>query len=181
MGRADGAPNDREVSVIRKTLLAAAMSAGLIGPAATAQEESVLKATHGDWEVHCVEAEGGGCLMTQRIPGENDNTLFVAELIALENNPNGVAGMRIRAPIGVFLTRGLSIQIDSGQPVQAPFVFCAPDVCVAEVVLREQDVNLFRRGAKASLTVFAVQAPEQPQTGELSLIGFTKSFEELSN
>jgi invasion protein IalB len=166
--------------VLRKTLLAAAIALAGAAHGANAQEEAVVKSTNGDWEVRCVETSGA-CVMTQTITGASDNALYVVEVVRLADNPNGVAGMRVRAPIGVLLTRGLGLRIDSGQPVQAPFVFCAPDVCVAEVVLREQDVNLFRRGAKATLTVYPVQAPDQAQVGNLSLIGFTKSFEDLGS
>jgi invasion protein IalB len=168
----------REVSVFRNTFLAVTLTMSALATQVAAQEEAVVKATHGDWEVRCVEASND-CVMTQQVKGDADNTLFVVELVRLEGNPNGVAGMRVRAPLGVLLTRGLQVRIDSGEPVQAPFVFCVQDVCVAEIVLREQDLNLFRRGAVATLTVVAVQAPDAPQQGDMSLIGFTKSFEEL--
>jgi invasion protein IalB len=164
--------------VLRKTFLAIALAASAVAFQAPAQQEAVVKATHGDWEVRCVEASDE-CVMVQRVPGASENTLYVVELVRLKDNPNGVAGMRVRAPMGVLLTRGLQVRIDDGQPVQAPFVFCVQDVCIAEIVLREQDLNLFRRGAVATLTVFAAQAPDAPQEGEMSLIGFTKSFEEL--
>ena len=164
--------------MLRKTILALAMAASAVAPGAFAQQEAVLKATHGDWEVRCAEASGE-CAMSQRVPGDSDNTLFVVEIVRLKDNPNGVAGMRVRAPMGVLLTRGLQVRIDTSDPVQAPFVFCFQDVCVAEIVLREQDLNRFRRGAVAKLTVFAAQAPDAPQQGDMSLIGFTKGFEEL--
>jgi invasion protein IalB len=165
--------------VLRKTFLAVALAAATaVAPHASAQDEAVVKATHGDWEVRCVEASGN-CVMTQRVPGESDNTLYVVEVVRLPENPNAVAGMRVRAPMGVLLPRGLQVQVDGGEAVQAPFVFCVQDVCVAEIVLREQDLDVFRRGAVAKLTVYAAQAPDAPQQGDMSLIGFTAGFEEL--
>jgi invasion protein IalB len=169
--------------VLRKPFLAAALAlaaamAPALAPEVRAQQEAVVKATHGDWEVRCAEASGA-CVMTQRVSGDSDNTLYVVEVVRLPENPNAVAGMRVRAPMGVLLTRGLQVQVDNGEAVQAPFVFCVQDVCVAEIVLREQDLNVFRRGAVAKLTVYPAQAPDTPQQGDLSLIGFTASYDEL--
>lgn len=170
--------------MIRYSLAALALTVALASVAqaqteAQQQTEAVVKATHGDWEVRCAEADQGQCVMTQRVNGAEGNTLFVVEVLKLPEGAEGSTGLRIRAPLGVLLTRGLQVRVDSGEPVTAPFAFCVQDVCVAEIVLREQDVNVFRRGAKADLTVYAVNAPQTPQTGEMSLMGFTASLGEL--
>ena len=161
-------------------LIAAAAAAPAQDDAApeTREQEIVLAATHGDWEIRCIEGTRN-CLMVQVVNnGEGDPLVRVV----VEKMPSGAeaeAIMRFTTPEGVLIPRGLGLRVDGGQQVAAPFVTCAQGQCVAQASLRGQEVAMFKRGAAAELTIVPFRQPDTPVTGRMSLMGFTRSFDEL--
>lgn len=167
--------------MLRSTTAAIAVVLGLLqaGAAAAQNAETVVKATHGDWEVRCVEGtQQCGLLQVVKNP-DGDNPLLDVEVVAVEGNENAEALMRIRAPLGVLLPRGLALRVDGGEPIQTPFLVCAQNGCLAQIGLGAQGVNTLKRGATAELTLYSAQQPEQPVNARLSLMGFTRSYDEL--
>lgn len=174
--------------MLRSTILAAALA--FAAHAAAAQEgqqppaqpqqgaETVVKATHGDWEVRCAEGTQN-CGMVQVVANPDGAPLMDVELVPVPNNQQAEALMRFRAPLGVLLPRGLEMRIDGGEPVTAPFLFCVQGGCVAQMGLTTQAVNTLKAGAAAQVSLYSAQQPDKPVQGRLSLMGFTASYGEL--
>ena len=144
----------------------------------TREPEIVLSATHGDWEIRCIEGTRN-CLMVQVVNNGEGEPLV---RVVVEKMPSGAeaeAIMRFTTPEGVLLPRGLGLRVDGGQQVAAPFVTCAQGQCVAQASLRNQEITMFKRGAAAELTLVPFRQPDTPVTGRMSLMGFTRSFDEL--
>ncbi|WP_300057667.1 invasion associated locus B family protein [uncultured Roseobacter sp.] len=72
------------------------------------------------------------------------------------------------------------IWIDSQPARRYPFAFCNTIGCYARIGLTEEDVNAFKRGNEAMLTIVPVLAPDQKVDIVLSLSGFTAGYEKVS-
>ena len=172
------------------TVFAAGLAILLAGPAlaqdpqgegAQAQPrepEVVLAATHGDWEVRCIEGTQN-CMMVQTVTNGAGEPLIRVEVQKLGGDQQADAVMRFRTPEGVLLQSGLGLRVDAGEAVAAPFLTCVRGQCIAQASLRNQEVAMFKRGAAAELSVVPANAPNQPVTGTMSLMGFTRSFDSL--
>ena len=83
----------------------------------------------------------------------------------------------IITPLGVVLTSGLSMRIDSQQEQTAPFQICTEQGCLVREPLTEEAIGRFKKGANANVTVVAAQ--QGPVSAVISLRGFTKAFNSL--
>ena len=139
-----------------------------------------LAATNGDWEVRCIRIpdQTDPCQMYQRLFTEDGEA--VAEIVMFNLPPGGeaVAAAEIVTPLGTILTQQISIAVDGGQVRRYPFRFCDPMGCVAQIGFTEAEVQGFRRGAVANMTI-AHLSVEEPFTVPISLMGFTASFEQV--
>ena len=168
-------------ALLRSFVSALALSALGAAPVAAQQQgaaETVLKASHGDWEVRCVEGTQT-CAATQMLANPDGQPLIDVEVVSVEGNEEAEALMRFLAPLGVLLPRGLQMRIDGGEPIQTPFLVCTQQACLAQIGLGTQGVNTLKRGAAAQVTVYSAQRPEEPVQATLSLMGFTRSYDDL--
>ena len=58
--------------------------------------------------------------------------------------------------------------------------FCNPVGCYARMGLTPEDVNAFKRGSEAVITIVPALAPDQQVKLTLSLSGFTASYGKVS-
>ena len=71
----------------------------------------------------------------------------------------------------------LTLQVDGGAAKIYPFTWCSQLGCVARVGFTGAEVDQFRKGAKAVVTIVPVVAPDQKVALDISLKGFTAGFE----
>jgi invasion protein IalB len=140
-----------------------------------------VASTEGDWEIRCIRSDtpSDPCQMYQLLKDDNGP---VAE-ISLFNLPEGTqaaAGASIVTPLGTLLTAQVSFAIDSNPARLYPFGWCLEEVgCVARIAFTKPEVDLMKRGKKATVRVVPVAAPDQPVTVEVSLTGFTAAFNKV--
>ena len=166
------------------SILAAAFA--MIAGTAAAQQQgqpTELKATHGAWEVHCVQGKPDACYMGQIGNGGNGKPLVSVRIQKTPNlkGPTGQpieAVIQIQAPLGVLLTAGISLQIDSGEPGLAPYKFCTPQNCVVEEPVSAELIGRMKKGNNANMSVISALSGEKGQA-TLSLSGFTKAYNSL--
>jgi invasion protein IalB len=91
-----------------------------------------------------------------------------------------VAGATIVVPLETLLTEQLTIAVDGAQPKRYPFTWCAPLGCIARVGFTQAEIDGFKKGAKATITIVPFAAPDQPVNLDLSLKGFTAGFDAVS-
>lgn len=135
---------------------------------------------HGDWEVRCVKLEDGQqdpCQLYQLLRDGQGNSVAEVNLFALEGGGEVAAGANIVTPLETLLTEQLTMRVDSATPRRYPFTFCAPIGCVARLGLTEADVNAFRRGNEALVSIVPLGAPDQRVNLTMSLSGFTAGYE----
>lgn len=142
----------------------------------------VTTETFGDWTVNCQEADGQErCEMKQLLLNADNTPAIEVSLFRVAGQPQVFAGGTVVAPLGTLLTSQLTISIDSALGKRYPFAFCLPDGCISRVGLTEDDVNDYKKGSKATVSLSSVQAPDQVFNFDMSLTGFTAAFERLPN
>jgi invasion protein IalB len=159
------------------TLLALADPAGAQG-ASTDNEASetgpgsVVKETHGAWQVSC-----------RTPPGAKEEKCALVQSVTAEDRPNvGLTVvfykaigqdkklLRVVVPLGVLLPTGLGLKIDGKDVGNAPFLKCGKRGCIAEVVLQDEVINKMKTGTTAMFIIF--DTPEAGIGIPISLQGF---------
>ncbi|MGM0583741.1 MAG: invasion associated locus B family protein [Pseudomonadota bacterium] len=152
-------------------------------PVRQTQQPSVeVTATHGDWEVACVDGEAP-CIMRQVGSTEGQEVMEVSlRRIEAQQTQQGTveAVMDIRVPLGVLLREGVSIQIDDGEAQRGAFSICVPNGCLMREPLPNAFVTQLKRGITAK-TSFALARNGESQRLEvpISLNGFTAAYDSL--
>lgn len=135
------------------------------------------------WELRCLRAKEGAdpCQLYQLLKDKGtDKPIAEISLLALPEGSEAAAGATVIMPLETLLTKQLSISIDGGQAKRYPFTFCAEVGCVARVGFTKEDLDGFRKGKVAVLSVVPVADPSRTVDIELSLSGFTAGFEAVT-
>jgi invasion protein IalB len=132
----------------------------------------------GDWEIRCVrtDLEHDPCALHQLLQDQQGNAVATIEVVDLPEGREAAAGATIVTPLETLLTRQITLSVDGGTARRYPFTFCTQAGCVARVGFTGPEVDAFRRGAVASLTIFPAGAPDTPVELDASLTGFTDGF-----
>lgn len=144
--------------------------------------DSYVGNTHGDWELVCVRLadEPDPCQMYQLLRDGEGNATAEITIFPLPPGGEAVAGATILTPLETLLTAQLVKQVDGGDTKRYPFTFCTAIGCIARVGFTAAEVDSFRRGARATWSLVPVAAPDQVVNLDMSLIGFTAAFAELT-
>ncbi|WP_370401414.1 invasion associated locus B family protein [Sulfitobacter sp. JB4-11] len=136
----------------------------------------------GAWEVRCIktEAEEDPCQMYQLLDDGEGAPVAEVSLFRLPDGGKAKAGGTIVVPLETSLTDQMTIAIDGGKGRRYPFAFCNPVGCYARMGLTEADVSAYKRGNAAVITIVPALAPDQKVTLNLSLEGFTASYDKVS-
>lgn len=147
-----------------------------------ADGDSYVGNTHGDWELVCVRVTEGPdpCQMYQLLRDAEGNATAEITIFPLPPGQEAVAGATILTPLETLLTAQLVKQVDGGAAKRYPFTFCTAIGCIARVGFTAEEVDSFRRGARATWALVPVAAPDQVVNLDMSLIGFTAAFTELT-
>lgn len=142
------------------------------------QPKTTLSATHGAWEVHCVEGTED-CTMRQfgdTAEGERALMIAVKRLSGVTNEGKSVpAAMEVLAPLGVLIPYGIRLKVDQGEVSGIPLMRCVADRCIAQMPLSDQEVQTFRGGATAR---FGFVMNDEVLV-DVSLNGFTAAYDSL--
>ena len=155
-------------------------------PAAVAQQQTqpqgpnqVLKETHGDWEIHCLEGTET-CAMQQvgeTADGRRAMLVTVQRLadVSAEGQPVPAA-LTVNTPVGVLIPYGVRVRVDQGNVASVPLLRCLPDSCAARAPLADEAVSEFKKGQTATFGFFLQEEVLVP----LSLSGFTAAYDSLT-
>lgn len=148
----------------------------------TQEDPTYVKETYGDWELKCFrsEAEEDPCQMFQLLREEGGNPIAEFSIFRLPDQAQAVAGATIVVPLGTMLPEELKIAVDGGKAKSYSYRFCNLVGCYAQIGLTKADIDAFKRGAGATLTIVPAQAPDQKVNIKASLSGFTAAYENTS-
>jgi invasion protein IalB len=165
---AAGAPNDLSLG---------AEVAAPDGPGTT-----YTAATFELWEQRCMRTEDGSdpCQLYQLLKDGEGTSVAEISMFSLPPGGQAVAGATIVAPLETLLTEQMTISIDGATPKRYPFTWCAPVGCIARIGFTQADIDSFKKGAKATMTIVPALAPDQKVILDISLKGFTAGFDAVS-
>lgn len=136
--------------------------------------------TIGDWQVSC--AAGADCAMAQ-IGNDNSGTPILEMVVRKLEAPleadgrTAIAVVDFITPLGVVLTSGLELKIDSGNGEAAPFQICTEQGCLVREPVDQGLIDRLKKGNAATVSVVA--ANQGDVTANISLSGFTKAYNSL--
>jgi invasion protein IalB len=136
-----------------------------------------------DWEIQCVKTETGEdepCQIYQLLQNEAGNPVAEVSLFKLPQGGQAVAGATVIVPLETALQAQLRIAVDGAQSKRYPYSLCNQIGCFARIGLTNSDLNGFKRGAKAVVTIVPFVAQDQQIQLEMSLNGFTASFDKTT-
>lgn len=136
----------------------------------------------GSWEMRCIQDEEGNepCQMYQLLDDGQGAPVAEISLFRLPDGGKAAAGATIVVPLETALPQQLTIAVDGGKARRYPYAFCNPVGCYVRLGLTPADVSAFKRGKEAIITIVPALAPEQQVKLNLSLDGFTASYDKAS-
>lgn len=136
----------------------------------------------GAWELRCLrtEEEVDPCQMYQLLNDADNNPVAEVSLFRLPDGGKAEAGATIVVPLETSLTQQMTISVDGGKARRYPYAFCTPVGCYVRLGLTPDDVNAFKRGNQAVVTIVPALAPDQKVQLPISLEGFTASYGKVS-
>lgn len=141
-----------------------------------------VAATFGDWEQRCVRTEDGAdpCQLYQLLKDAEGNSVAEINLFGLADGGDAVAGATAVVPLGTLLTEGLLLGVDAQEPKRYPFAWCAEIGCIARLGFTAAEIDAFKKGNAAILTIVPVMATDQKVALTVSLKGFTAGLDAVN-
>lgn len=137
---------------------------------------------HGDWNINCLKAPEGQsdpCSMFQLLQDEQENAVAEMSLFHLGNG--GIEGAAtVTVPLDTLLTEQLTLTVDGANGRRYPFSVCAQTGCQARIGLAAADIDLLKKGSKATLTIVPSAAPDVQVPVSVSLTGFTAAYNRVT-
>lgn len=136
-----------------------------------------LGQTYGSWQSACETIQGTEqCFIFQRISGSGGKVAGQVKVGRL--GPNKEPVLLADLPMNVLLPAGVVLQVDGGNEVRVPYMYCQPGVCSTSVPLNDQMVTKMKAGSNLGMTVVLLPA-QRPLKIDASLSGFTAAFDSL--
>jgi invasion protein IalB len=143
--------------------------------------DSYTAAIIGGWEQRCVRTvqEQDPCHLYQLLNDANGNAVSEVTLFKLPVGGQAVAGATIIVPLETLLTGQLKVRVDENPARIYPFSFCNSVGCVGRIGLTKDDIQGFKSGSVARVSLVPVAAPDQLVILNMSLDGFIAGFDAL--
>lgn len=148
--------------------------------------QTYVRSTHTDWELRCVKAEDGNdpCQLYQLLRDAQGTAVAEINLFNLPEGQEAVAGANVVTPLETLLTAQLRLTVDGREPRRYPYSFCAQYAatqygCFARLGFTGAEIDQFKRGSSATVTIVPVAAPRDEVELTMSLAGFTAGWDAL--
>ncbi len=141
-----------------------------------------VRDTFGDWQMRCVRTgeERDPCQLYQLLQDDQDNSVAEISLAPLPEGQQAAAGATVITPLETLLTAQVTLAVDGGQPRRYPFTWCSAVGCFSRIGFTQADVDQFKRGRTATLTIRPVAAPDKTVPLTVSLSGFTAGYDAVA-
>ena len=142
-------------------------------------EANGVVARHGDWQIACDE-NGQNCRMAQLAIDAEGNSVVNVTMQSLPEGSSAQLGVVMVSPLLTLLPRGISVSVGDGVPAAYPFRWCDARGCYARFGLTAAQVEAFKAGDTATISIFAVTDEQNAVQATISLAGFTDSIADLA-
>jgi len=142
-----------------------------------------IREEFGDWSLRCFRNDDGDdpCQLYQLLREEGGNPVAEFSVFRIEGQAPAVAGATAIVPLVTLLTEELKMSVDGATAKSYPYRVCTEAGCVAQMGLTAEDVNTFKRGKAAQITLVPAQAPDKKVRIDISLSGFTAGYEAVGS
>ena len=140
-----------------------------------------VKDKFGDWQLICIRVADrqDPCELYQLLRDQDGNSVAEITLFVVPDDPQVVAGATIVTPLETLLTANLRLAVDGGEARIYRFLFCRSIGCFAQLGLTDDEIDQFRRGAAATVTIVPAAVPDRTVDLDMSLSGFTAGWNAL--
>lgn len=141
--------------------------------------ERYSKEKFNDWDLACIktEAETDPCSLLQILEDNKGNAVAEFSMFRLKEGGQALAGATIIVPLETLLPAQLTISVDGAPGKRYNYSFCNPIGCVAQIGLTQADIDAFKQGTMATVSLVPAPAPDQLVTLKMSLSGFTAGYD----
>ncbi len=139
-----------------------------------------LKEEYGDWDLACIktETDADPCSLLQILTDPNGNPMAEVSLFRIEQQGGqAVAGATVIVPLETLLPTALTISVDGAPGKRYNYSFCNQLGCVAQIGFTQGDIDAFKKGTEAIVSLRPAPAPDQLIEMKLSLSGFTAGYD----
>ncbi|WP_050526335.1 invasion associated locus B family protein [Pseudorhodobacter aquimaris] len=138
--------------------------------------------TFGTWEQRCVKTEDGAdpCQLYHLLKDSDGNNVAEISIFGLPKGQQAVAGATVIVPLETLLTAELSVTVDSAAARRYPFSWCSNIGCIARIGFTQGEVDSFKKGNAAKVSIVPVVAPDQKVELSVSLAGFTAGYDAVN-
>ncbi|WP_050525311.1 invasion associated locus B family protein [Pseudorhodobacter ferrugineus] len=159
-----------------------ALSMGTEAAAADGVGSLYTAASFDKWEQRCFRTEDGAdpCELFQLLKDGDENPVATISLFGLPAGGQAVTGATIIVPLETLLTAELTMTVDGSKARKYPFSWCEPMGCVARVGFTQAELDGFKKGNEAKLSIVPLIAPEKRVELTLSLKGFTAGYDAVN-
>lgn len=165
-------------SAVLRGFLRGLLLSGALLLSAVSQAEDRVADVFGDWTKVCsVAGDIEVCQISQVVDrAESNQRLFQTVIGYSAESENPV--MVLTAPLGIFLLRGITLELTEDTLMTAVVQRCTENGCLAVSALEPEFVAAMKAGKEARL-IFGSTA-EQNVTVPFSLMGFTAAMASIS-
>lgn len=138
---------------------------------------------HDDWKIVCISTGEGNkpnCRVFQLLKDESGGPVAELSILVLSGDGKAAAGVNFVTPLGTLLSAQVAMRVDAGEAKRYPFAWCEKLGCVTRFGLTNAELENFKKGNQAVMTIVSVGAPKQPIGLPVSLKGFTAAWSALA-
>jgi invasion protein IalB len=146
-------------------------------PAPSAGGPEVPPLTYSPWTKVCLkgqEANAQQVCFTGK-EGRIDTGMLVIGAVLIEPEGGASKVLRITLPLGMSLPPGTRVIVDQGQPMNAPYMICFPNGCMADYEASSELIGKMKKGQ--SMVVQGINSQNQPVSLPLPLPDFAKAYD----
>ncbi|MBS0122854.1 invasion associated locus B family protein [Thetidibacter halocola] len=146
------------------------------------QPRTYIKETFNDWSLQCLQVQENPevCQMSQLLKEPNGGGVAEVSILRVQDAGQAVAQGTFIVPLETLLSAKLTIQVDNGPARRWDYTYCDQIGCYAIVGFTAEDIDRFKRGAKAQITLIPVRAPDQRVVVDMPLSGFTAAYDSVT-
>jgi invasion protein IalB len=143
-------------------------------PAAEAQQPQLI---YSPWTKFCLKGQETNaqqvCFTGKDGRIESGMPVIAAVLIEPEGDTKKV--LRVTLPLGMQLPQGTRVIVDQGQPMNAPYIICFTNGCMADYEASAELIGKLKKGQ--GLVVQGINSQGQPISLVLPLTDFGKAYD----
>jgi len=146
-------------------------------PPPAAAEAAPPQLIYSPWTKFCLKGQESNaaqvCFTGKDGRIESGMPVIAAVLIEPEGEPKKV--LRVTLPLGMQLAQGTRVIVDQGQPMNAPYIICFTNGCMADYEASAELIGKLKKGQ--GLVVQGINSQGQPISLVLPLTDFGKAYD----